>query len=150
LKREEIDMDLLIIIGILLGLGGIIFFTIINKKKNWIDTDDVLFVAKVFNLSMDIIKELNLKEEEKIKLIGDIVSDTLFYAESIMDEIDYDEMLDLSIKYALELCEKFDIEITEERIRIITTLFEFGLDAIIKNNLENSNEEIIDDDLIIK
>jgi hypothetical protein len=150
LKREEIDMDLLIIIGILLGLGGIIFFTIINKEKNWIDTDDVLFVAKVFNLSMDIIKELNLKEEEKIKLIGDIVSDTLFYAESIMDEIDYDEMLDLSIKYALELCEKFDIEITEERIRIITTLFEFGLDAIIKNNLENSNEEIIDDDLIIK
>jgi hypothetical protein len=150
LKREEIDMDLLIIIGILLGLGGIIFFTIINKKKNWIDTDDVLFVAKVFNLSMDIIKELNLKEEEKIKLIGDIVSDTLFYAESIMDEIDYDEMLDLSIKYALELCEKFDIEITEERIRIITTLFEFGLDAIIKNNLENSNEEIVDDDLIIK
>jgi hypothetical protein len=148
LKREEIDMDLLIIIGILLGLGGIIFFTIINKKKNWIDTDDVLFVAKVFNLSMDIIKELNLKEEEKIKLIGDIVSDTLFYAESIMDEIDYDEMLDLSIKYALELCEKFDIEITEERIRIITTLFEFGLDAIIKNNLENSNEEIVDDDLI--
>ena len=141
-------MDLLIIIGILLGLGGIIFFTIINKKKNWIDTDDVLFVAKVFNLSMDIIKELNLKEEEKIKLIGDIVSDTLFYAESIMDEIDYDEMLDLSIKYALELCEKFDIEITEERIRIITTLFEFGLDAIIKNNLENSNEEIVDDDLI--
>jgi hypothetical protein len=150
LKRKEIDMDLLIIIGILLGLGGIIFFTIINKEKNWIDTDDVLFVAKVFNLSMDIIKELNLKEEEKIKLIGDIVSDTLFYAESIMDEIDYDEMLDLSIKYALELCEKFDIEITEERIRIITTLFEFGLDAIIKNNLENSNEEIIDDDLIIK
>jgi hypothetical protein len=150
LKREEIDMDLLIIIGILLGLGGIIFFTIINKEKNWIDTDDVLFVAKVFNLSMDIIKELNLKEEEKIKLIGDIVSDTLFYAESIMDEIDYDEMLDLSIKYALELCEKFDIEITEERIRIITTLFEFGLDAIIKNNLENSNEEIVDDDLIIK
>jgi len=141
-------MDLLIIIGILLGLGGIIFFTIINKEKNWIDTDDVLFVAKVFNLSMDIIKELNLKEEEKIKLIGDIVSDTLFYAESIMDEIDYDEMLDLSIKYALELCEKFDIEITEERIRIITTLFEFGLDAIIKNNLENSNEEIVDDDLI--
>lgn len=126
------DTSIIFIIGIVILILGFSIGLMYADKKDYIDLEGLINISKMFDLSMRIINELNLTQEKYIKLIGDIVNDSLEYAKSYFDT--NKDIIEESYKYALELCEQFNIEITEERQKIIKELIMIGLgNKYIKN-----------------
>lgn len=126
------DASIIFIIGIVILILGFSIGLMYADKKDYIDLEGLINISKMFDLSMRIINELNLTQEKYIKLIGDIVNDSLEYAKSYFDT--NKDIIEESYKYALELCEQFNIELTEERQKIIKELIMIGLgNKYIKN-----------------
>jgi hypothetical protein len=124
------DYTILYVLGIIIFTLGISFGLGYLKKKNIIkaDIDDIIFVVSLFNLSVEVVDELNLKQEPLIKKIADIVSETLEYIASI-----YDENVDkhvLAYDYACNLALKLNIELTDNRKNIINSLIDIGINSL--------------------
>ena len=118
--------SLLIVVGVL----GVIFGVAYLRKKNIIeiDVDDLLFIVTAFGLTMDIIDELDLKFEPKIKQIRGILEDTMdFVIANYTDDVD---MQNVAYNYAIGLAEKIGLELTDARKVIIAKLIDIGLQNI--------------------
>ena len=111
-----------IIVSVAIGLA---IGTRILKNKGIIKDEDLLIIAKAFDLSLKIIAELNLSKEKQILKIGNIVYDAIEYVISISNNPS--EMQELAYQFIFEKCKEFGIELTENRIQIITTLLTIGL-----------------------
>lgn len=119
------DFTILYIISAIIGVLVFTYLIAFMRKKGVIKTEDLLFVAKLFNLSMLIIDELNLQKEDQIKQIGKIVYDSIAYAITLSDnQVNLHEEC---YKYVVELCIEFGIEITKQREQIIKNLITIGL-----------------------
>lgn len=119
--------EIFIIIGLVCISIGIFIGTKILQRKGIISKEDVLLIAKFFDLGLDIIKELKLEKEGKILLIGDIVNDGIQYVIAVFDNKDFDELVSETYNFVVEKCEQFNIELNENRINIIDTLIHVGL-----------------------
>lgn len=104
---------------------GIAISTKILKKKGIIDNDDLLAIAKAFDLSLKVVAELNLNKEKEILYLGQVVYEAVDFALTISDNLD--NMVDSAIEYIEDQCREFGIELTENRRSIVVTLVTIGL-----------------------
>lgn len=128
------DYSIFIIIGILGIAIGIVIGIKYLQRKGIITKEDVLTVARVFDLTFNIVKELKLEKEDKIRLIGDIVNDGIQYVLAVFDNNeDIDKLAEEVYDFVVDKCITFNIELNENRINIIKVLIEVGLDkALVK------------------
>ena len=104
------------------------------KKNNKIDNSTLEIVASTLNLSVSIISQLNLQNEEKIILIGNNVIDSINYAKNILKADTTEDLVNISIAYACKLSEDQGVELNNDRITIIENLVKLSV-----NNVSNIN-----------
>ncbi|MBO5095249.1 MAG: hypothetical protein J6B98_00030 [Bacilli bacterium] len=123
-------MDTTILISIGVVVLVLTFAVVVSYllKNSSIRKEDLETVKQVFKLTTNVIDELNLKQEEQIMSISQIVVSSLDFA--IVISNDDDQIKDEAYKQAILLCEQFKLELTEERKNIILQLINIGLDAI--------------------
>lgn len=97
-------------------------------KKITINKNELAIVQQIFNLSANIVDELNLKNEDKILQISQIIDSGITFA-IVLDDGNQKEMVK---RYTVEQCELFDIELTPQREEIINSLIDIGLDLLKK------------------
>ena len=115
---------------IIAGLMAVISYLI--TKKITISKNELQIVQQIFKLSTGIIDELNLKNEDKILQISQIIDSGITFA-IVLDDENQKEMVK---RYTFEQCKLFGIELTEQRINIIEQLIDIGLDLVNKKEEE--------------
>ena len=123
---------LLIVVAVLAIAVGVMYLV----KKNYINTKDLETIKSIFGSSTAIIDELNLKAEDKIMQISQIVLSSLDFA--IVISNNNDEIKDAALRQALQLCADFKIEMTDSRKLIIEQLIAIGIENIYKFDEEKS------------
>lgn len=120
-------MDITMIYALIIVLGIIGLTFIINKlrKNNIISSEDLSIVQKLFSLSISIVDELDLKNEDKILQISNIVLCAIDYSNNIF--LEPEQVAENALKKCYELCEELNIELTENRKLILAQLINVGL-----------------------
>ena len=125
-------MDYSLIYGIIIaGLMAVVSYLL--TKKITVSKNELQIVQQIFNLSANLIDELNLKNEDKILQISQIIDSGITFA-IVLDDGNQKEMVK---RYAIEQCNLFGIELTENRKQLIDQLIDIGLDLI--NNKDNNS-----------
>ena len=106
-------------IGIAFGLTWLISYM---RRKELLKQEDLMFAIKALGLSLKVVSEMRLDKEKEIKIISQIVIDSLEFGVSLYDT--EEDVKDNAIKYAYELCNSFEIELTDNRKEIIKELIE--------------------------
>ena len=120
-------MDYSLIYGIIIaGLMAVVSYLL--TKKITVSKNELQIVQQIFNLSANIVDELNLKNEDKILQISQIIDSGITFA-IVLDDGNQKEMVK---RYTVEQCELFDIELTPQREEIINSLIDIGLDLLKK------------------
>lgn len=113
------------ILYIILAVGiafGVAYLVSYLRRKNLLKQEDLKFVTKALNLTMTMVDELNLKHETEVKQISQIVIDSLEFGVSLYNT--EEDVKENALEYAYELCNSFNIELTENRKDIIKELIE--------------------------
>lgn len=118
-------MDLSLLYGVIIAVLMAVISYLITKKIT-VNKDELQIVQQIFKLSTGIIDELNLKHEDKILQISQIIDSGITFA-IVMDDTNQKEIVK---KYTFEQCKLFGIELTEQRINIIEQLIDIGLDLV--------------------
>lgn len=121
------DLSIIYAIGTLIILVGVAFGIRFATKKGYVKEADLEFVIGLFDLTMAIVDELDLKNEQEIKRIAEYVKLGLDYAREVAEG----GSLDSVVEYTIELCQKNDIEINEQREKIIRQLAMIGLNKVL-------------------
>lgn len=122
------DNSILLILGVISGTIILAAFISWMRKKGYVNSEDLNFVASLFSITIQIIEELNLQNEDKIKEIGEVVYDSLQFAAAIMDDdMTLEEVENYAYNYSIEVCESLEIEMTDQRRSIIRALIELGI-----------------------
>ena len=98
------------------ALGGAYALTKYIKPKK----EDLETVKTLFNLSVAVIDELNLKGEDKILEIATIVNSSIDYA--IVFSEDNVELEDVAFEYCVKVCKQLNINIDGNRTVILKEL----------------------------
>jgi hypothetical protein len=114
------DLTIIYVLLIIIIVIGLSWLSKYLKDNDIVDSEDLLFAMTILDLSMKIIDELNLKDEDKIKDIAEIVKESVDYINKSMSEEADKEVW--AIDYAYKLCEEMDIELTDNRKEIIIQL----------------------------
>lgn len=109
----EIIYTLLVVAVALVGAYLLTKYTKIKK-------DDLETVKALFNLSVAVIDELNLKSEDKILEIATIVNSSIDYA--IVFSEDNVELEDVAFEYCVNVCKQLNINIEGNRTTILKEL----------------------------
>lgn len=111
------DIDVIYtLLVVAVALAGAYLLTKYTKfKKNDLET-----VKALFNLSVAVIDELNLKDEDKILEIATIVNSSIDYA--IVFSGDNVELEDVAFEYCVNVCKQLNINIDENRTTILKEL----------------------------
>ena len=111
------DMDVMYtLLVVAVALAGAYLLTKYTKFKK----DDLETVKALFNLSVAVIDELNLKNEDKILEIATIVNSSIDYA--IVFSGDNVELEDVAFEYCVNVCKQLNINIDENRTTILKEL----------------------------
>jgi hypothetical protein len=129
----NIDYSILWIITFVGITVGLIYLTSYLRRKKLITSDDLQFAMLSIGLTMEIVDQLNLKNESEIKKITSIVLNSLGFAIAIFKE---EDILKNAYLHARELSEDYGIEITPEREQIIKQL----IDIAYKNKFWELNK----------
>lgn len=111
------------ILYVLLSVGiafGVAYLVSYLRRKNLVNKEDLLFATKALNLSTKIVDELNLKHEKEIKVISQIVIDSLEFGISLYNT--EESVIENAYNYACDLCLSMDIELTDARKEIMREL----------------------------
>lgn len=122
-----VDYTMVYILTVIVAVIGATFVVRYLRVKQIVSSEDLKVVGQIFNLTTAIISELNLKNEEKIMQISQIVLTSLDYAVKISDTSDTDEILKHAQDETYTLCSDLGIELTESRKVIISQLLQLGL-----------------------
>lgn len=106
-------------IGIAFGLTWLISYM---RRKELLKQEDLMFAIQALDLSLKIVSEMRLDKEDKIKQISQIVIDSLEFGISLYNT--EEDVKANALEYAYELCNTFDIELTDNRKEIIKELIE--------------------------
>ena len=111
------DIDVIYtLLVVAVALAGAYLLTKYTKFKK----DDLETVKALFNLSVAVIDELNLKNEDKILEIATIVNSSIDYA--IVFSGDNVELEDVAFEYCVNVCKQLNINIDENRTVILKEL----------------------------
>lgn len=113
------------ILYIILAIGiafGVAYLVSYLRRKNLLKQEDLLFAIRALDLSLKIVSEMRLDKEDKIKQISQIVIDSLEFGISLYNT--EEDVKANAVEYAYELCNTFDIELTDNRKEIIRELIE--------------------------
>lgn len=111
------DIDVMYtLLVVVVALAGAYLLTKYAKFKK----DDLETVKALFNLSVAVIDELNLKNEDKILEIATIVNSSIDYA--IVFSGDNVELEDVAFEYCVNVCKQLNINIDENRTSILKEL----------------------------
>lgn len=111
------DMDVMYtLLVVAVALVGAYLLTKYTKFKK----DDLETVKALFNLSVAVIDELNLKNEDKILEIATIVNSSIDYA--IVFSGDNVELEDVAFEYCVNVCKQLNINIDGNRTAILKEL----------------------------
>ena len=124
-------MDYSLLYGIIIAALMAVISYLLTKKIT-ISKNELQIVQQIFKLSTGIIDELNLKNEDKILQISQIIDSGITFA-IVLDDENQKEMVK---RYTFEQCKLFGIELTEQRINIIEQLIDIGLDLANKKEEE--------------
>jgi len=124
-----IDTSMIYIICFVLLSISLIFGITYLKKNNKIDENTLEIVASTLGLSVLIISQLNLQNEDKDKIlkIGAIVVDSVNYAKNILQADNNEDLTNIAIAYACKLSEDQGIELNDSRILIIENLVKLSV-----------------------
>ena len=125
-------MDLNLLYGVIIAALMAVISYLLTKKIT-INKNELAIVQQIFNLSANLIDELNLKNEDKILQISQIIDSGITFA-IVLDDGNQKEMVK---RYTVEQCKLFGIELTENRKQLIDQLIDIGLDLI--NNKDNNS-----------
>ena len=124
-------MDYSLLYGIVIAALMAVVSYLLTKKIT-ISKNELQIVQQIFKLSTEIIDQLNLKNEDKILQISQIIDSGITFA-IVLDDTNQKEIVK---KYTFEQCKLFGIELTEQRINIIEQLIDIGLDLVNKKEEE--------------
>ena len=111
------DIDVIYtLLVVAVALAGAYLLTKYTKFKK----DDLETVKTLFNLSVAVIDELNLKSEDKILEIATIVNSSIDYA--IVFSEDNVELEDVAFEYCVKVCKQLNINIDGNRTVILKEL----------------------------
>ena len=111
------DIDIIYtLLVVAVALVGAYLLTKYTKIKK----DDLETVKTLFNLSVAVIDELNLKNEDKILEIATIVNSSIDYA--IVFSEDNVELEDVAFEYCVKVCKQLNINIDGNRTSILKEL----------------------------
>jgi predicted transcriptional regulator len=99
----------------------------INSKQLTDGIDITKTISAVIKITA---KELNFASDEMINKIADIVIDSLDYIRTLANVTTKDEKVQAGIKYVEEMCISFEIELSEDRMFIVTTLMQLGINLL--------------------
>jgi len=117
-----IDLNILYILGIIFIVLGLVFAISYLRRKNIVNADDLKIVSNLLNLSVSIIQEMNLNKEPEILKISNIIALSLDNTIEIIKLRDKEKIIEQTKIFAYGLCEKNNIELTENRKEIIIQL----------------------------
>lgn len=120
-------MDLNLLYGVIIAALMAVVSYLLTKKIT-INKNELAIVQQIFNLSANLIDELNLKNEDKILQISQIIDSGITFA-IVLDDGNQKEMVK---RYTVEQCKLFGIELTPQREEIINSLIDIGLDLLKK------------------
>ena len=120
-------MDLSLLYGVIIAVLMAVISYLLTKKIT-VSKNELAIVQQIFNLSTNIIDELNLKNENKILQISQIIDSGITFAIVLTDE----NQKEVVKKYTIEQCKLFGIELTPQREEIINSLIDIGLDLLKK------------------
>ena len=127
----NIDMTIVYVLGIVVVVVGMVFGVAYLRKNNYVKESDLVFVSTILGIGIEILNELNLKNEKEILKISFIVQDSINFAIGMFD--DTNDIYIKSCEYAYNLCEQAGIEITDSRRNIIQQLIKLGLEIKVVN-----------------
>lgn len=128
------DLNLLFSLLVVAGVNIIIYFVV---KKITITKEQIATIRELFGLSVAVIDELNLKQEKEIMRISGIVTNALDLAYVLNNN--RDDIIKNAYNYAINTMEKLNLEVNENREKIVRTLIEIGVHTIL--NIEEPVEE---------
>lgn len=120
-------MDLSLLYAVIIAILMAVVSYLLTKKIT-VNKNELAIVQQIFNLSANIIDELNLKNENKILQISQIIDSGITFA-IVLDDENQKEMVK---RYTVEQCKLFGIELTPQREEIINSLIDIGLDLLKK------------------
>lgn len=121
------DYTILYVIGFIILSLGLIFGVQYLKKNNKIDDKTLEIVINSLGLSLAIIDELDLKNEDKILKIGNVVIDSIKYAQTVLKSANDEDLINNAIAYAQKMCTDQGIELTDSRKAIIESLVKLSV-----------------------
>ena len=130
------DLNLLWALLIVVGVNIIIYLVV---KKLTITKEQIATIRELFGLSVAVIDELNLKQEKEIMRISSIVTNALDLAFVLNDN--QDDIIENAYNYAINTMEKLNLEVNENREKIVRTLIEIGIHTILNLPEEKKEEE---------
>jgi len=118
---------------IALALGIIVGVVYLMKKYN-VKSEELsqgIDISKTIAIVVKLTaKELKFGTNNEIEKIANIVCDSLDYVKSIANNKTKEEKVNDGIKYIREMCYSFNIEMNEDRLFIVTTLFTLGMNLL--------------------
>lgn len=120
-------MDLSLLYAVIIAILMAVVSYLLTKKIT-VNKNELAIVQQIFNLSANLIDELNLKNEDKILQISQIIDSGITFA-IVLDDGNQKEMVK---RYTVEQCKLFGIELTPQREEIINSLIDIGLDLLKK------------------
>lgn len=134
---------LYVVIGGVVLSGLIILGTYLLKKYN-ISTEVLLETVdigkSIISFAVKILEAMKIDQNNfDYKTYANMIFDALEYVKSFGDEVTKDEKINSAIDYINDLCESFDVTLTEEDLEILHTVvtLTFNMyEAIEKNKVK--------------
>ena len=128
------------ILYVILAIGiafGVAYLVSYLRRKNLLKQEDLMFAVKALDLSLKVVSEMRLDKESQIKKISQIVIDSLEFGISLYNT--EEDVKENAVEYAYELCNTFDIELTDNRKEIIRELIEITFNEKYIDFIEEQN-----------
>lgn len=128
------------ILYVILAIGiafGVAYLVSYLRRKNLLKKEDLMFAIKTLGLSLKVVSEMKLDKESQIKKISQIVIDSLEFGISLYNT--EEDVKANAVEYAYELCNTFDIELTDNRKEVIRELIEITFNEKYIDFIEEQN-----------
>ena len=130
ISNQELFITIVLIICVL-GIG--LFFAPWLKRNNYIDNSDTHFTQELLEIMKLLLYELNLKDDAKEQAM-----DFFRIAEIVVDYVDAnldlqgDSIENVTYVTILELLNEMEIELTDERKRLIELGIQYAVGKLSK------------------
>lgn len=121
-------MDILIYLGILIGIIGIGFGGVYLKKKFDIKNSDIEFLQLILEVCDYITSKFEFKYKKGISLIIEKCLEAIMFVEKIESIEDIEQKIILCKEKAIELCMECGIDIEDGTPEIIDKIIKYIFD----------------------